>query len=731
MPPKHTSTTDADRPLRLRVRPDLVAAAQVHGGEVVWIVKDPVAFQFTAFGSEEHALLQLLDGRRSPQAICREFERLFVPQRLKLAHLGAFVARMHALGLVQSDAPGQGTQVAERAQRKQRWLTASSLMSVLAIRFRGVDADRFLGWLEERTRWAFRRGTWLACLCVMIGALLLLLSGDGRGMDWSQLLSRDNLPWLMVALGGAKILHELAHGVACKHFGGECHEIGAMLLCFVPCLYCNVSDAWMIPDKWRRIAVSAAGMAIELVLAAGCVFIWRFTEPGLVNQLAINLVLLCSVNALLLNGNPLLRYDGYYILSDLWGIPNLAEQSRRALWNAAQRIVGIEPQAPDVRADRRPLLIAYAIASGAYRVLVLAGILWMLHRVLAPLGFESIAIVLSVLVVAGAMAPVVISTGRRLRQRGAARSINRRRLLPALIFAGLLLAGLLLVPVPQHARAPFVIEPSDAAPVFASTTGRLIDAVECGSSVQAGAVLVRMENIDLELRNAELTGRAERQRARIAALEARRDLDPTAGPELPEARQTLTALEQQLAVLHRQQSKLTLTAPTAGVVLPPPAVETTDSEGEPPLVSPIDAEQRGRAIPAGTLLCLIDRSGARHATLLVDEDAVAQLQSGQSVTLQADAAPLQRPSGRIDRISRSHAAGRDENSNSWSRLLREELARRDSPHPHTYYEVRVRLDQPEPRLRVGGQGAAVVTVSSESLGVRLYRALRRLFGLRV
>ncbi len=132
----------------------------------------------------------------------------------------------------------------------------------------------------------------------------------------------------MLALAVVKVLHELGHALTCKHFGGDCHEIGVLLLFFTPCLYCNVSDAWLFPGKWPRIAVSAAGIAVEVFLAAIATFLWWFSIPGVFNTLCLNIMIVCSLNTLLINGNPLLRYDGYYVLADLLDVPNLGQQSR-------------------------------------------------------------------------------------------------------------------------------------------------------------------------------------------------------------------------------------------------------------------------------------------------------------------------------------------------------------------------------------------------------------------
>ena len=148
--------------------------------------------------------------------------------------------------------------------------------------------------------------------------------------EFQAFFSLQNVGWLALSVILAKTLHELGHALACRHFGGECHEMGVLLLVFLPCLYCNVSDAWMFNSRWRRVAVDVAGMYVELVLAAACTFLWWFTVPGWINSICFNLMIVCSLNTLLFNGNPLLRYDGYYLLADLWEIPNLHERSATA-----------------------------------------------------------------------------------------------------------------------------------------------------------------------------------------------------------------------------------------------------------------------------------------------------------------------------------------------------------------------------------------------------------------
>ena len=234
-----------------------------------------------------------------------------------------------------ADSPGQGEQLLLRRQDQRRKQRYQTLLGVLAIRFRGINPRALLDWLYPKFRWLFSPLCVAASLLLALAAVLLVAvefqTFLARLPDFRTILAASNLPWLLVALAVTKILHELGHALACRHFGGDCHEIGVMLLVFTPCLYCNVSDSWMLPSKWQRMAIAAAGMYVELILATVCTFLWWFSEPGIFNSLCLNTMLVCSIGTVLLNGNPLLRYDGYFILADLIDVPNLSASATAAV----------------------------------------------------------------------------------------------------------------------------------------------------------------------------------------------------------------------------------------------------------------------------------------------------------------------------------------------------------------------------------------------------------------
>ena len=227
---------------------------------------------------------------------------------------------LHRSGLVISQASGQGRQLRRRGDEKKKELLGK-LSNIFALRFRGIDPERILNFLNPITWWYFTLPAFILVALFGLCALTLVLVNfqefRGRLPTFEQFFAAHNWLYLGATMAIVKVLHEFGHGLSCKRYGGECHEMGLMFLVFTPCLYCNVSDSWMLPNKWHRVFIGAAGMYVELTLAALATFGWWFSEPGLFNFLCLSVMFICSVSTLVFNGNPLLRFDGYYILMDL------------------------------------------------------------------------------------------------------------------------------------------------------------------------------------------------------------------------------------------------------------------------------------------------------------------------------------------------------------------------------------------------------------------------------
>ena len=227
----------------------------------------------------------------------------------------------------------------------------------------------------------FTRGVLLVWLLIVLTALVAAVVHwpDLSGSLADQLFSPSNLLLLWLIYPLVKILHEFGHAFAVKKWDGEVHELGIMLLALTPIPYVDATASASFPEKRRRIAVAAMGMMVELLLASLALFVWLNVETGLISALAYNVMLIGSVSTILFNGNPLLRYDGYYMLADLIEIPNLGQRSTRYLGYLVQRyLLGIETaESPVTAPGEKGWFLIYGPISFCYRIAVMIGLIWL------------------------------------------------------------------------------------------------------------------------------------------------------------------------------------------------------------------------------------------------------------------------------------------------------------------------------------------------------------------
>ncbi|NLE38535.1 MAG: hemolysin D, partial [Pirellulaceae bacterium] len=230
------------RRLSVRKRPDLSARKQVYLGRTYWVVKEPIGLNYFRFQEEEYAILQHIDGRTSLDELKEWFEAEFPPQKITLEELQQFVGMLHRSGLVIADVPGQGTQLHQRKSERRRREMLGAASNILCIRFKGFDPERLLNWLYPKVRWLFAPAVFVLSLLFVASAMTLVLvefnTFRAALPSFYTFFSWHNAIWLSVTLGLTKVVHEFGHGLTCKHFGGECHEMGVMVLVLTPCLYC-------------------------------------------------------------------------------------------------------------------------------------------------------------------------------------------------------------------------------------------------------------------------------------------------------------------------------------------------------------------------------------------------------------------------------------------------------------------------------------------------------------
>lgn len=736
------------RKMRVRVRPDLTAQRQRYQGKAYWVLKDPVGLQYFRFQEEEYAILQMLNGETSLDEIKEKFEAEFPPQKITLDEIQNFLGMLHRSGLILAGVQGQGEQLLKRRGERRRRELLNLVTNVLCVRFKGIDPERILNWLYPKVRWFFSPVAFGTVLCLMLAALILVTvqfdTFRAKLPSFKDFFTPGNALWLAVTLALTKVLHEFGHGLSCKHFGGECHEMGVMLLVLTPCLYCNVSDSWMLPSKWQRAAIGAAGMYVEATLASLATFVWWFTHPGLLNNLSLNIMFICGVSTIVFNGNPLLRYDGYYILADLVEIPNLRQKSTSILGHKmGEWFLGLEPSEDPFLPKRNQIFFAlYSVAAACYRWLVVFSILLFLYQIGKPYRLEVVGQIMAGFALGGMIFQPLYQVGKFISVPGRLDKVKKPRMYATVGGIVLLVGFILFVPLPFHVMSTFEIEPRKAEAVYVEVPGTLKKIlVKPGQAVKEGQVLAELESPDLEVKLADIQGGRAQLSAQLETLQRQRfKKSRVAAATIPEVLSAIQSKDEQLRQKAAERKRLILSAPREGSVLPPPWVtRREDPEETLPAWSgvPTDPRNVGAYLEEGTLYCKVGDPVQLEAVLVIDQADIGLVDEGQEVELKFDELPEDVLYGTIEEISQQDLKV---TSKRLSSRAGGELATKTDPNTgaerpaSTSYQARVPLDDPNGLLRLGLRGQAKIFMKYkgwQTIGGRIWRTITRTFNFRL
>ncbi|MBC8351904.1 MAG: hemolysin D [Planctomycetes bacterium] len=738
-----SSTSGSSRALQLRMRADLRMEHQTYLGRHYWVVKDPIALKYYRFEEEEIALLQMLDGQSSLVEIQAQFEERFAPQKITLQDLHQLTGMLHRSALVVSDAEGQGPQLLKRHSEQARRQRISSLTNVLCVRFKGFDPDRLLGWLDRRIGWFFSPACFFLCVALAFAALLLVTAQfdvfQAKLPSFGDFFASKNWFWLTLTLAGTKVLHEFGHGLSCKRFGGECHEMGAMLLVLTPCLYCNVSDSWMLPSKWKRAAIGAAGMYVEIVLASVCTFVWWFTQPGLLNYLCLNVMFISSVSTLLFNANPLLRYDGYYILSDLVEIPNLRQKATTILQRKlAAWTLGL-PEAPDpFLPQRRQLLFAlYTVAAAIYKWIVLAAILWFLYMVFEPYGLQVIGKLITAFAVGGLVFQPLWKLGKFFFVPGRIDRVKKPRMFTSVAIASVVVLAVFMLPIPHYVRCGLYVQPRGAATVYVESPGALQKIhVRPGETVLPGQPIVTLDDVDLNITLVRLRGEKQGLDTKLASLRQREFEDESAAHEIAEVEESIAAITDQIARRQVELDAMQVVSPFAGVIIPPPTVsKPTDDPSRLPtwFGSPFDVRNIDAFLVEGTPLCQVGDPRRVEAILAIDQGDIEFVHAGQSIEIFVDQLPGRRLHTQLDQVSRldMKIAPKGLSSKNGGDVITQTDASGQERPMNTTYQANASLHSDSSELLIGATGQAKIHTGYQTVASRVWRYICQTFDFSV
>ncbi len=727
------------RPIEMIRRADLEVEASLYQAERCWVLKDPLALKYYRLQEPEYAVLEMLDGKHNLREIKEELQRRFPAAEFRLSDLHQLILSFQQQGLLVSPAIGLGRTLLERKHKQQRQKVMQVAASLLSIRFPGVDPDRFLTATYPSVRWMYSGVMTVLFVGLMVSAGLLLLSdlpGFYRRLpDFQSFFGGSNLMLLAGLMVLTKVLHELGHGYTCKHFGGQCHEIGVMLLVFMPTLFCNTSDSWILKSKWQRIAIGGAGMYVELTLASAATWIWWMTQPGWLHFACLNIMFLSGVSALIFNGNPLLRYDAYYMLSDWLEIPNLTQKSRAAWLDLCRRVLLGMPASKSrlVPTKHRELFAVYSVASFFYRWFVVFSILWFLSKWFEPYGLEVVGQTLMVISLGGMIVMPTWQLYRFFEHPGRRRQVKRNRFLISTAIVVLVLGFFFAVPIPRTVRAPFVIEPQDAVRLFVKTPARIVhQPVTLHQLVRQGDDVLVVDNLELKLAVASLEGELQQL---LESLDNEERQTRGRAPDSSRLTQLLAevkAVESQLSEQSAKLESLRLLAPRDGQVIPafpqPRPLPNDAKESTETLPTwwgdPFDPVNLGATLDPETQVCWIGDTDKMLAELIVEQTEIQDVAVGQTVTLRLDEYPGWRIRGEVVALAPGHLrslAPTLASTNGGPVEVKPDSTTGSLQPIFRWYQVSVLLESDDLKLLPGFRGEAKVHVEAQTLAERCYR----------
>jgi putative peptide zinc metalloprotease protein len=549
--------------LRPRLLPHARISRHVYRGEPWFVVQDTTAGRYHRISPGAYVLLTRMDGTHTVQSLWDEALQQGGDQLPTQDEVVELLMQLYTQDLLHCDVTPDAAELFERYRKRRNMKWKQWLLNPLSLRIPLIDPDAFLTRWAERLAWIFSRRGALLWLVVVIPAVAL------AAQHWRELtenlsdrmLATSNLLALALIYPIVKALHELGHGFATKVWGGAVHEMGLMFLVFAPVPYVDASASSTFPSKHQRAVVGAAGILVETFIGALAMYAWVLVEPGVVRSLLFNVMLIAGVSTVIVNGNPLLRFDGYFVFSDLIEMPNLAQRGQRYLRYLSDRYLfgakSIEP--PHETAEAKRWLFFYTISAWVYRIIITVSIIIFIAGEFFIFGV--------LLALWGATTLVMMPVWKSIKHILSSPTLQRNRPHAIKVAIGCT-AGLLifvtLIPLPLRTQAEGVVWLPDQALVRAGANGffeRWL--VTPGTYVKSGTPVALMRDPQLA---AELAAAEARVAEAAARYRAQQFVDPVQGDIL------LQQLEHEQHSFKRVQeryNRLTLRSETDGLLTAP------------------------------------------------------------------------------------------------------------------------------------------------------------------
>lgn len=588
--------------LKPRIRSHTQILRHEYRGCIWFVLQDHAAGRSHRFTPAAHHFIGLMDGDRTVHEIWEATCEHLGDEAPTQDEIIRLLAQLHAADALLCDVPPDSMEVFRRYQKHQRMQWKRRLWTPLALRFPIFDPDRFLARTLHVVRPLFGWfGAVLWLLVVVTGAVLAAVHWTDLSKDvMDRVLAPQNLLLLWLIYPVVKAFHELGHAYATKYWGGEVHEIGIMLLVLTPVPYVDASSSTGFRSKHKRMVVGAIGIMTELFLGALALFVWLNVESGAVSAITYNIMLISGVSTLFFNGNPLLRFDGYYVLADALEIPNLGTRSNKYLGYLFQRYIlrVKDAESPANTTGERVWMVIYGIAAFLYRIFIMFVIILFIGGKFFLIGVMLAfwAIATQVFVPIGKSLSYLVNSPKLRNRRG-------RALATTAAVALVVLALLFMLPAPSWTRSEGVIWVPEDSQVRAGTAGFVREIlVPEDSNVSRGQELIRMEDPFLLAQVAILRAQLQELKSQFNAIQS---VDRV---EAGIVREQIAAISAKLQRNLDRKDELVIRSPADGSLIIPNA-----------------SDLEGRFVRQGQAIAYVVQPRDLKARVVVDQDSIAMV----------------------------------------------------------------------------------------------------------
>lgn len=660
--PKYFDFPNSETPIPLKKSAGLQIRKMSFQSEPVWVVKSPHDQEYHHLNEHEFGILCMLDGHASYRQIEETFNRQHSPFRVNFREITSVLTDFFQKSIVEPTSSGVAAGLHLHSREKRRQKLKQKFKRILAIQWKGWDPQWFLNLTFPYVSWFFSWQIVFSNLAMLAGVLMWMIihyeEFFGRVPELWSFIESENWVSLGLAVAFTKLFHELGHAYTQKKFGGECHEIGIMIFFFMPTLYCNTSDSWLLGDKWKRMYIGLGGLYVELFIFTIAAIAWWNSSVGNLQDFFMNIMFVCSISAVLTNGNPLLKYDGYYILADWLEIPNLAQKSNKEIFRLFLFHGCGDQRKVDVWTSRfnKQTYVLYGITAFCFRLVLMLTISVFLVEYTRKIGLEFWGLMLAAFSTGTVFFQPIKAFVKHVREPGNWQQMKRKNLTVTTILLALFWFFVAFIPLPHWIPAECMVRFRSEANVFIQESGTLqeIHALP-GDQLNAGDLILVLRDPKLE----EELIRAERKvnRARIEVQsrlkQSSHNLDDD-HEDLKSLRQKLAASSDALSKLQLKHAKMRVISPCDGLVVGVSPrlkkAESRDSTLNQQYGNLLDESNLYSTLHKGDPVCLLASCENEELSLVIEQRHSGSVRVGQPTKIMLSSHP-RRLTGKILRTS--------------------------------------------------------------------------------